>query len=125
MSAYKPHARVAHHRSRRIDEVDGVPTTHTEPDWHLDWELLEEASSTPPLPFSDNKGVPAVIAVPLMLAVTLSSVVTSLAMLTTGHRLQVWIVAGGTGALGLFGLALAIPALAKTAADRRRERTER
>jgi hypothetical protein len=125
MPEYKPHARVAHRNSRRIHEVDGAPATHTEPGWHNDWEVTDRPSSAPPLPFSDKPGVPAVIAVPIMLIVTMSAFVTSMAVVTAGHRHQVWIIVGGSGAIVFYGFVLSIPAMVMAARNRRTERTGR
>ena len=125
MGTYKPHDRVAHRHSRRIDEVDGVPTTHTQHGWVHAWTVTDGPNSAAPLPFAARKSVPAVVAVPAMLAVTLIGLVASLAVITNGRADQARLIATGIGALVLFSLAAATPGLIRAAARATSERSGR
>ncbi len=121
---HKPHVRVANQDSRFIDEVDGVPNTHTQRGWVHAWNVADDPASAAPFPFA-AKGVPAVVAVPAMLAVLLTATVAALVTVTAGHPDQARIVVACLGAHGGFCLLVAIPAAVRSAVRISRVRTNR
>ena len=90
--AYKPHARVAHRSSRRIDKVDGVPTTHKQHGWTHAWTVTDDPDSAAPLPVA-AKRISAAVAVPAMLAVVLIATAAALISVSADHPDQSRIVA--------------------------------
>ncbi len=121
---HKPTIRVAQHRSWCIDEVDGVPTTHTQRGWVHAWNVADDSASVAPFPVA-AKGIPAVAAVPAMLAVVLTATVAALVTVTAGHPDRARIVVACLGALGGFCLLVAIPAVVRSAVRISRVRTNR
>ena len=124
MAAYKPHARVAGRTFRRIDGVDGVPTTHKQHGWVHAWTVTDRHQPAAPFPVA-AKEVPAVVAVPAMCAVVLIATLASLVALTAGQPHQVRIVIASLVLLVGFCLTLAMPALIRKSVGGDSERTNR
>ena len=114
MRTYKPHAQVAHRSSRRIDGVDGVPTTHKQHGWVHAWTVTDGPNHPTPHPFTAKKSVPAAVAVPAMCAVVLTAMASSLLVVLEGHPNRAWLVVLAFGVLGIWTLLLLVPAFVRT-----------
>ena len=113
--AYKPDARVAYRTLRRIDGVDGVPTTHTQRGWVHAWTVTDGIDAAAPRPFAAKKGVPAWVAVPAMCALVLTVMAWSLVVVLDGHDDAAAIVLGVFGLLAVWTVLLILPALVRAA----------
>ena len=110
MTAHKPPTRIAGTNPRFIDEVDGVPSTHTPPPAEPDRKLHHGLPGTGPHTFT-AKQLPATAAVTAMCAVVLTATVTALLAITAGDPNQARTVALCLGGLAAWITALALPAL--------------
>ena len=97
--AHKPHARVAHRTTRRIDEVDGVPNARTEPGTHHAWTVTDGHDAAAPLPFAAKATVPANVAVTAMCVLVLIATTVALVTILDGHEDTALIVLALMGGL--------------------------
>ncbi|MGH1493652.1 MAG: hypothetical protein ACRBK7_30360 [Acidimicrobiales bacterium] len=111
---HKPHAQVAHRTSRRIDGVDGVPSTHTRNDWTHAWTVTDGVSSAAPLPFAAKKSVSAMVAVSTMRAVVLTAALVALTVILDDRPDATSIVLGSVGSLMAWTALLAVPAVVRS-----------
>ena len=116
MRPYKPHDRVAHRHSRRIDEVDGVPTTHTQHGWHHAWTVTDGPNAAAPRPFVAKKSVPAKVAVPVMCALVLTAMTVALITALDGHPDTTPVILASFAAVAAWTLVLMLPAFTRAAA---------
>ena len=114
MPTYKPHARVAHRTSRRIDVVDGVPTTHKQHGWVHAWTVTDSPKSAAPLPFAAKAPVPAVVAVPAMCALVLIVMAVALLVVFDGSPNRSRLIVVAFAAVGMWSVLLSIPALRRS-----------
>ncbi len=110
MTAHKPPTRIADTNPRFIDEVDGVPSTHTPPPAGPDRKSHQGLPGTGPHTFT-AKQLPATPAVTAMCAVVLTATVTALLAITAGDPNQARTVALCLAWLTAWITALALPAL--------------
>ena len=113
MRTYKPHARVARRRFRRIDEVDGVLITHTQPEHQTDRKVTATHPASAPLPFTAKTTPPATVAVPAMCAVVLTAITTALVAVLDGHHDTTLAVLAVYGVLIVWTLLMTVPALVR------------
>ncbi|MGH1488548.1 MAG: hypothetical protein ACRBK7_04005 [Acidimicrobiales bacterium] len=111
---HKPHVLVAHHRSRFIDGVDGVPSTHTQHRWTHAWTVTDGPGSAAPLPFEAKKSAPAMVAVSTMCALVLTAMFVALTEILDDRPDATSIVLGSFGLLTAWTALLAVPALVRS-----------
>ena len=111
---YKPHAQVAHRTFQRIDEVDGVLTTHKQHGWVHAWTVTNGPNTATPLPVTAKKFVPAWIAVSAMCALVLTMMVAALVVVLDGHPDTLTIAAASFGLLGVWTVLLMLPAIVRS-----------
>ncbi len=110
---HKPHARVAGPSFRRIDEVDGVPTTHTQHGQAHGRMVTDGVAAAEPLPFAAKKSVPAAVAIPVMLAVITAAFGAALVSVTAGLPNRGELLAAAVVALLVACAVMAIPGLVR------------
>ncbi len=111
--------------SERPASLGGVRIpTHTQPDHTDPWMVTDGLVSGGPRPFG-AKGIPAAVAVTVMLVVTLSAFVASLLVITDGHDRRGWLIAATIIALVTTCAAMAAPGMARSARYADSERSSR
>ncbi len=87
-------ARAARSQSDVIDEVDGVPSTHTPPASEHDRMVTTRPGNGAPLPFDASLSIGAIPAVAAMALIVLGAASVAVLTLYGGHPLRVHILVG-------------------------------